>query len=213
MEGILGLVMNQLGDGGLESIGNMLGLGDKKETEKAVTTAVGVLSATMANNASDDKGAKALDTALEKDHDGSIFDNVGDFLGNVMSGPGAGILGHVLGSQQPQVEKAVAEKSGLSIEKVAPLLITIAPLVMGALGKMKKEKQMDASDVASTLETETKQIEEQDNGVDLGSILGMLGGLGVLGGGGGSQPAQEKSSGGGLLGMLGGLFGGNKKNG
>lgn len=208
MEGILGLVMSQLGDGGLESIGKMLGLGEKKETEKAVTTAVGVLAASMARNAANEAGAKALDSALEKDHDGSIFNNVSGFLGNVMSGPGAGILGHVLGGQQPQVEKAVAEKSGLSIEKVAPLLITIAPLVMGALGKLKKDKQMDATAVASTLETETKQIEEQDNGVDLGSILGMLGGLA-----GGGQPAQQKSSGGGLLGMLGGLFGGNKKNG
>lgn len=208
MEGILGLVMNQLGSGGLESIGSMLGIGDKKETEKAVTTAVGVLAASMERNASEEAGAKALDTALEKDHDGSIFDNLGDFLGDIMSGPGAGILGHVLGGQQPQVETAVAEKSGLSLEKVAPLLIAVAPLVMGALGKMKKDKQMDATALASTLRTETKQIETQDNGVDLGAILGMLGGMT------GSSTGQQSSGGGGggLLGMLGGLFGGSKKN-
>jgi len=210
MDGILGLVMSQLGGGGLESIGSMLGLGGKKETETAVGTAVGVLAGAMANNASDEGGAKALDSALEKDHDGSIFDNITGFLGGALSGPGAGILGHVLGNQQPQVETAIAEKSGLSLDKVAPLLITVAPLVMGALGKMKKDKQMDASAVASTLVTERKQIEEQDNGIDLGSILGMVSGLA---GGGSSSQQSSGGGGGGLLGMLGGLFGGKKKNG
>lgn len=208
MDGILGLVMSQLGSGGLDQIGQMLGIGDKKQTEQAVGTAVGVLAGAMARNATDDQGRESLDAAIEQDHDGSIFENITGFLGNVMSGPGAGILGHVLGNQQPQVETAIAEKSGLSIEKVAPLLITVAPLVMGALGKMKKEQNLDSTAVAATLETEEKQIEQSDNGIDLGSILGALGGLG--GGGGASS---SKSGGGGLLSMLGGLFGGNKKNG
>jgi hypothetical protein len=207
MEGILGLVMNQLGSGGLEQIGQMLGIGDKKETEKAVGTAVGVLAAGMARNASDESGKQSLDAAIEKDHDGSIFENVTGFLGNVMQGPGAGILGHVLGKEQPQVETAIAEKSGLSLDKVTPLLVTVAPMVMGALGKMKKDKGLDADGVASTLATERTQIEKADNGIDLGSVLGMVGGLT----GGGSSDGG--GGGGGLLGMLGGLFGGKKKNG
>lgn len=210
MDGILGMVMNQLGSGGLASIGEMLGLGGPKETEQAVGTAVGVLAGAMARNASDAAGAASLDAALEKDHDGSIFENVTGFLGNVMQGPGAGILGHVLGKDQPQVENAIAEKSGLPLEKVTPLLMTVAPMVMGALGKLKKEQHMDASGVASTLATERDQIERADNGIDLGGILGTLGGLGGLVGG---SSSDSSSGGGGLMGMIGGLFGGKKKNG
>lgn len=207
MEGILGLVLNQLGGGGLDQIGATLGLGSKKETENAVGTAVGVLTAAMEKNSSTKKGKKELTRAIEKDHDGSIFDNLTGFLGDAMSGPGSGILGHVLGGQQPQVETAIAEKSGLSLEKVTPLLIIVAPLVMGALGKMRKGS--DAEDITTTLTKERKKIEEEDNGIDLGSILGTLGGLGGLVGGGSSGGG----GGGGLLGMLGGLFGGSKKNG
>ena len=202
MEGILGTVMDQLGSGGLGALGGMLGLGEK-ETEGAVGTAVNVLTGAMANNAADKGGAQALDSALDKDHDGSIFENVTGFLGDFMSGPGAGILGHVLGSQQPQVENGIAEKTGLSLDKVAPLLMAVAPLVMGALGKMKKDQGMNAEQVATTLRTERQQAEAKDDDNVLGSILGMLGGLG-----GQEQAASQSTqkSGGGLLGMLTGLF-------
>ena len=91
----------------------------------------------MAINTAKPSGAQALDSALAKDHDGSIFDNLGGFLDGAASGPGAGILGHVLGGSRPQVEQKIAETSGLSLDKVAPLLITVAPLVMGALGKLR----------------------------------------------------------------------------
>jgi len=201
MNRILDAVMGQLGDDGLGSISGMLGT-DRSTTNTAVATAVNVLTGAMARNAAEPTGAQALDTALAKDHDGGIFDDITGFLGNVTSGPGAGILGHVLGGAQPQVEQGISEKTGLSMDKVLPLLITVAPLVMGILGKMKRDNDMDAPAVASTLATERQQAEAQDDGM-LGSILGMLGGLG-----GGGQPQQQRS--GGLLGMLGGLFGGKK---
>lgn len=206
-------VMQQLGGGGLSSIAGTLGL-DEGGAKNAVGTAVTVLTGALAHNASEPKGAQALDAALAKDHDGSIFDNLGGFLGNFTSGPGAGILGHVLGGAQPQVQQAVAQKSGLSMDKVGPLLIMVAPLVMGALGKMKKDKQLDASAVASTLATEKAEVEKKDDGL-LGNVLGMLGGLTGGGGGGGATSSSPSSGGGGLLGgimsAVGGLFGKKKQ--
>lgn len=201
MDGILGTVMDQLGSGGLGALGEKLGLG-QDQTEGAVKTAVNVLTGAMAQNASEKTGAQALDDALAADHDGSIFENVSGFIGDFMSGPGQGILGHVLGGQQAPVEKEIAEKSGLSLDKVLPLLVAVAPLVMGALGKLKKDNDLDASQVATTLQTERQKAEQEDDGL-LGSVFGMLGGLG---GGGSAQSATQEQSGGGLLGMLGGLF-------
>lgn len=201
MDGILGTVLGQLGGGGLGALGGMLGT-DQDQTQSAVSTAVNVLTGAMAQNASEPDGAQALDAALEKDHDGGIFDDVEGFIGNAAAGPGAGILGKVLGGSQPQVQQGIAEKTGLSMDKVLPLLITVAPLALGALGKMKKDKQMDSEAVAATLATERRQAEQQDDGI-LGSILGLLDGVG-------QAAPQQQSSSGGLMGLLGGLFGGKK---
>ena len=196
MDGILNMVLGQLGGGGLGAIGGMLGT-DQERTTSVVSTAVNVITGAMAANAAKPDGAQALDQALEKDHDGSILDNIGDFLGNAAAGPGAGILGHVLGNNQPQVQQGISEKTGLSMDKVLPLLVMVAPLVMGVLGKMKRENDLDADKVATTLQQERQQAEAQDDGV-LGSLLGMLGGA--------TQPQQPQQQSSGLLGMLGGLF-------
>ena len=203
MAGLVDMVMSQLGGGGLSAIAGQLGT-TEDGAQSAVETAVGVLTGAMAVNAAKPEGAQALDAALAKDHDGSIFSNLSGFLSSAASGPGAGILSHVLGGNQPQVEQAIAEKSGLSLDKIAPLLVTVAPIVMGALGKMKADKNMDATAVAGTLASERQAAEQGAAGTVLSSIFGMLGGMN-------QQPAgsaQSSPSGGlsGILGMVGGLF-------
>ena len=201
MDGILGVVLGQLGGGGLGALGSLLGT-DHSQTQSVVGTAVNVITGAMAQNTSEPAGAQALDAALEKDHDGGIFEDVMGFIGNAAAGPGAGILGHVLGGSQPQVQQGIADKTGLSMNKVLPLLIMVAPLVLGALGKMKKDQAMDSEAVAAALAAERQQAEQQDDGM-LGSILGLLGGA--------AQPKPpQQSSGGGILGVLGGLFGKKK---
>ena len=186
MAGLLDMVLSQLGSGGLGAVAGQLG---------------------TSPSGAKPSGAQALDSALAKDHDGSIFDNLGGFLDGAASGPGAGILGHVLGGSRPQVEQKIAETSGLSLDKVAPLLITVAPLVMGALGKLKRDKNLDATAVADTLATERKAAQDNDGGNVLSSVLGMLGGMTQQPAG---APTESPSGGGGLLGMLGGLFGKKK---
>jgi hypothetical protein len=202
MAGILDMVLGQLGGSGLSAIAGQLGT-SQGDARSAVSTAVGVLTGAMAMNSAQPQGAQALDTALAKDHDGSIFSDLGGFLANIASGPGAGILAHVLGGSRPQVEQAIAEKSGLSLDKVAPLLITVAPLVMGALGKLKKDENLDAKGVATTLANDSQAAQAADQGNVLSSVLGMLG----MGQPAAAAPAQQSSGGlGGILGALGGLF-------
>ncbi len=208
MAGILDTVLGQLGGSGLSAIAGQLGT-SQSGARSAVSTAVGVLTGAMAMNASKPAGAEALDTALANDHDGSIFGDLGGFLADVAAGPGAGILGHVLGGSRPQVEQAIAEKSGLSLDKIAPLLITVAPLVMGALGKMKKDDKLDATGVATTLANDSQVAQAADQGNVLSSVLGMLGG----GGPAAPAPAQPPASSGGLGGILGALGGLFKKKG
>ena len=99
----------------------------------------------MAKNASTPEGAMSLFGALTKSHDGSILDNL---LGMIGSGSdsnsmgGLGILSHVLGGNISSVINMVSKMSGLDKNKTGSLLLTLAPIVMGALGKMKQQQQI-----------------------------------------------------------------------
>ena len=175
---LIDLVTSSLGSGGMSAIAGQLGISQDK-APGAVQTALSVLTGAVAKNAAKPKGAASLDTALAKDHDGSILGRAQDFIGNAAAGPGAGILGHVLGRKQPVVTAAIGQETGLSKEQTGNLLTTLAPLLMGALGKAKQEQGLDASGLSGMLAGEAKQIEQGASG-GLGSLLGMVGGTGGL---------------------------------
>lgn len=64
---------------------------------------------------------------------------------------GGGILKHVLGDRQEDTMKEVSQSSGLSLDKVGPLLTTLAPIVLGMLGKAKRENNLDAGGLSGSL--------------------------------------------------------------
>jgi len=71
---------------------------------------------------------------------------------------GAGILGHIFGAKQPTVEHGVAKASGLDVSSIAKLLPVLAPIVMSALGTMKKQNNLDAAGLAGMLEQEQQGL-------------------------------------------------------
>ncbi len=149
---LTGLLSEALGGGTVSQISEAIGA-DEATTSSAIQTALPMLLGGLANNAQSESGASSILNALGA-HDGSILDNLGPLIANVAGGPGAGILGHILGGQQPQVEQGISAASGLDMGKVAPLLMMLAPMVMGALGK----------------------TNQQSGGLDIGSLAGLLGG-------------------------------------
>ena len=165
---------DQLGGGGLSALAGMIG-SDEQKTSSALTSTLSVLTGALARNSEEEEGAAALDAALEKDHDGGILSDVGGFLSGAASGPGLGILGHVLGSKQEPVAQEIAKDSGLDIGQVMTLMTTAAPLLMGVLGSKKKEEGLDAGGLAGMLAGEKQQVEQQRG---IGSLLGLLGGGG-----------------------------------
>ncbi|NOT60305.1 MAG: DUF937 domain-containing protein [Acidobacteria bacterium] len=150
---LTGLLSDALGGGTVSQISEAIGA-DEATTSNAIQTALPMLIGGLANNASNEGGAASLLNALNKDHDGSILDDLGSLISGASGGPGAGILGHILGGRQPQVEQGISAASGLDMGKVAPLLMMLAPIVMGALGKTNR----------------------QQGGMDVGSLAGLLGG-------------------------------------
>jgi hypothetical protein len=169
---------------------------DEASTQSAVRAALPLLLGALQRNASDPDGATSLHGALESDHDGSILDNLGDLLQDPSVSSGAGILRHALGGKQRAVEQGIGQTSGLSPAQVTQLMATLAPMVMGMLGKARKERGLDAGGLADLLTGERRAAES--SAPDLASLAGLL----IDSDGDGLDLGDIGKIGGGLLGNL-----------
>lgn len=146
---ISSLLQGPEGDQLVSGIVNRLGI-DNKQAQTAISSAIPFLLTALNKNASSGD-AQNISNALENKHDGSILDNLGGFLNSGNFTDGAGILGHVLGGKQTQVENAIGKTSGLDDSQVTQLLAMLAPIVMGYLGKKKNEQGLDAGGLTGLL--------------------------------------------------------------
>ncbi|RMF72453.1 MAG: DUF937 domain-containing protein [Acidobacteria bacterium] len=189
-------LMAALRSGGLDQLGAGLGL-DPAKAEAGVEAALPVLVGALAKNAAKPEGAAALEQALERDHDGSVLEQLGAAAPDSLVEQGGGILRHVLGGKAPKVEQGLAEVAGLGSDQAGRLLAALAPLVMGALGKARRQTGLDAGGLAGLLAGEARAVTEKapqarsllsglldadgDGDVDAGDLLkrgsGLLGGL------------------------------------
>ncbi|PVW13847.1 DUF937 domain-containing protein [Marixanthomonas spongiae] len=213
MAGILDLLNSEMGQ---QIIG-----GISKETKQPQDKTASVLSmglpilmGAMKKNAKSEQGASGLMSALSSGkHDGSVLDNLGGFFGGGVNEEekvdGLGILGHVLGGSQDNVVGALSKKSGMDANSVMQILQVAAPILLGFLGKEKRQRNVDSqSGITSLLgnmmagNTQEEQEKEQSliesllDGDNDGSVIDDVAGM-VLGGG-------KK---GGLGNMIGGFFG------
>ncbi len=182
MDALTETLMSQLSQGGLSAVGQKIGA-DERTAASALSTAVPLLVAALARNASTTEGAASLQQALVKDHDGSILEHVTDFLGNPEAANGAGILRHVLGHQQVTVQQGLSRSLGLESNQIGTLLQIAAPLLMGALGKQQQQQGFDLGSLASFLGGQQQAV--QQSNPDIMSLLtgkqsGLSGILGLL---------------------------------
>jgi hypothetical protein len=171
MASLLDSLQQYVGGEVLQQVSSKLGA-DPGKTSSAISAAIPILVGALAKNASTTEGATSLTNALNE-HDGSILDHVGSAVSNYQQGPGAAILGHVLGASHDPVVQGVSKSSGLSADKTGALLQMLAPLVLGALGKAKRQDGLDAAGVASMLGAEAEQAGASLPG-GLGSLLQMF---------------------------------------
>lgn len=174
----------------------------------------------LRNKSQDNKEAEALNSALEKDHDGSILDDTSQL--EARQNEGGSILSHIFGNEKSTVENQLSQNTGISIDKIGPILAMLAPVIMGYIGKEKQQNNVGAGGLGDLLGgilggAQTQALQQQSNPLNdiLGSVLG--GGqsqssgnplndiLGSVLGGSGQQKQQQS---GGLGDILGGLFGG-----
>ena len=158
MNFITQMITQQLAGGASRAIAQRLGISEAT-ANTAVQVAVPLILAALARNASQPQRAESLHQAINNDHDGSIFDNLMGHVQNPQSANGAGILGHVFGSQQPAVENGLAQATGMDQSSAGGLLETLAPLVMGAVGQTQQQQGLDSSGLSNLLNSQQEQAQ------------------------------------------------------
>ena len=185
MAGILDLLGPALSGGTLQSLSRSVGT-DEQTTQRAMMAALPVILGAMNKNTNDPRGAQSLASALERDHDGSLLDHLGGFLGgagggmgsapsvNAKATDGGGILGHIFGSKLNQVEQGVGKATGMDAQQVTKLLMMAAPLVMAYLGRQKRQQNLDAGGLSDLLQREAAQTRQAAPNDLLGTIGSFL---------------------------------------
>ncbi len=179
-----------------------------------------VISYLRKKSQEDPNEAEALNNALDRDHDGSILDNPAQVEARQQEG--GSILDHIFGGQKATVENQLSQNTGISMDKIGPILAMLAPVIMGYIGKEKQSNGVTSGGglgdlLGGILGGAQSQVQaEPSNPLNdiLGSVLGgsqasnsgnplndILGS--VLGGGN-----QQQQSQGGLGGLLGSILGG-----
>jgi|SRR5688572_32908098 len=158
MNAITQIITQQLGGSAARTIAQRFGISETT-ANTAIQMGVPLILTALARNASQPQEAQNLHQAIATDHDGSVLDNLMGYLGNPQSANGAGILGHVFGDQRPVVENNLAQATGMDQNSAGGLLETLAPLVMGSLGKAQQENGLDASGLSNFLNGQQQEAQ------------------------------------------------------
>lgn len=192
------LLQGQLSEGLIDQLSQQLGGADKQKTEIAAQGAISTIMSALNKNAQSPQGAASLANALENDHDGGILDNIGSLFGMAAAPQepsmpralnGAGILKHVLGGKQSGAVDMISKMSGLGDGNTANLMTMLAPMVMGMLGKQKRQQGLDAGGIAQFLMNSVGSASAKQEEMGLigklldqdgdGSVMDDLAGMGM----------------------------------
>ena len=193
MSSILDMLNQQLGGDAVQQISQQLGV-DTQTANNAIAAALPMLVGGLARNSATPQGANALASALARDHDGGVLDDLLGFLGGNAGalGAGASILGHIFGGKTDAMSNVLSRSTGMNLGSAANLLSILAPLVMAALGRMQRQQGLDGGGLANVLGSEQSRMEQAAPGFggltrildldgdgsmidDLPQLAGMLG--------------------------------------
>ena len=162
------MLQSQLTPQLLGYLSKSIGGEDQDKTATAANGIFSVLINALSRNAAAPEGASGLLSALDRDHDGSILDDAVGLLSGMRSSENSnmlnasGILKHVLGGNQGNVVSNISKVSGLDAMDVGSLMMKLAPLVMGVLGKQKQSTGLDASGLFDLLKGSTQAQVKQN---------------------------------------------------
>ncbi|MBC7886007.1 MAG: DUF937 domain-containing protein [Saprospiraceae bacterium] len=167
---ITDLLQGPMKDMIIGQVSKQLGMEDREQTNTAVDNVLATLLNAVSNNASTPDGQNDLLSALDRDHDGSILNDLSGFLtgavqpSNPKTTNSAGILNHILGPQQGAVVESISKASGIDASKIGQLMLTLAPIVLAYLGKAKAsqpEATQEGGGFLDILKGATRTVNQQ----------------------------------------------------
>lgn len=174
MASMIDQLQQQLGPQTISQLSRQLGV-DENQTRQAVPAALTALVGGLGREAATPQGVQQLAGALDRDHDGSILDDLAGFLGQGQAGGlGEGILKHVLGGKRGQVESQLGQSTGLDTAQMGKLLALLAPIVLAYLGKQKRQQGIDAGGLGEILAGERRQAQQKAQQSGLGGLASLL---------------------------------------
>lgn len=216
---LIDLITGNAGNQVAEQAENKFGV-NKNQIIALLAVAAPLVISYLRKKSQDANEAEALNNALDRDHDGSILNDVSQVEARQQEG--GSILDHIFGGQKAQVENSLSENTGISMDKIGPILSMLAPVIMGYIGREKQANGVNSGGLGDLLggilggaqnqaqaqpsnplndilgQVLGGSTQQQSSGNPLNDILGQ-----VLGGG-----QQQQQSQGGLGGLLGSILGG-----
>lgn len=160
------LIEGELGGTLTKLVKSQMGIDNSNQAETAVDATISTLLNALSKNVSKPQGAENLANALSRDHDGTILDDVAGFLtgSRQATNPkmlnGEGILKHILGGNQNNVISMLSNMAGLDKSKASQMLATLAPVVLGMLGKAKNTNKLDQRGLADFIMQGTQRANQ-----------------------------------------------------
>ena len=214
---LLDLITGSTGNQVAEQVENKFGI-SKNQIIALLVVAAPLVISYLKKKSENAEEADKLNATLDKHHDGSILSNPAQALEREQEGNS--ILDHIFGGNKANVENQLSQNTGISMDKIGPVLAMLAPVIMGYIGQQKQANNVNSGGglgdlLGGILGGSAQEAQASNNPLSdiLGSVIGGAtqssgGGLGdILGSvlGGGNQ--QQQSQKGGLGGLLGSIFG------
>lgn len=171
MSALMTLLQATIKEGSIGRLSEQLGQ-DEQTTSNAIDAALPMLIGALSRSAKQDRGA-GLERALDKRHDGSILNDVAGYIARNDQADGNGILGHVLGNNQGLAAQLLGSSSGIDKDKAQSLMATLAPVVLGALGKAKSRNKLSGRELTDLLAGESETLKQRSPSM-MDAVSGLL---------------------------------------
>ncbi len=194
MSDFLSGLLGNLSGGATEKIGNSLGI-DPNIINQAIPILAPMILGGLKKQSENNGGQERVDHILNKYGDPNILDNVDSHIDEMATKENFDSnLGGLLGNSGSQITDVLTKNFNLDSGTAAKIIPMVAPLIMGYLTKSKNEQSGGSKGFASFLD-------QNGDGSAVDDVVGFFSN---------KQSQGNQGAGGGLMGILGGLLGGNK---
>ncbi len=174
---LLDMLKDQMTSSVVDQISNVVGE-SSASTGSAISKMLPTILGGVINKGGTESGAgRLLNMIADGNYDGSIFNNLGNMLGNgeATSGlmkTGSSLLSGLLGNNLSSIMDVVTKATGMGRNSSSSLMNMLAPMVMGMVGRHVKNKGLSASGLMNML---LGQKEHVANALPagMGNILGF----------------------------------------